>query len=148
MTSLLRLWDLLLQVRHLSFVARTAGRTGWNGRGRGTVEVELAQAAMTFREQGTWKPENSGRAIRFFNVYRWMLAGELLRLEHLRQGEHEPVRLFDLAPAGEQEWRPASPHVCGADCYSAVLLVREDDITLRWSVDGPRKRETIEYRYW
>ncbi len=68
-------------------------------------------------------------------------------LEHLRFGEDHPVYLFDLALAGEREWRSVSPHLCREDCYSAVLIVGDDNIVLRWSVNGPRKQETIEYVY-
>jgi hypothetical protein len=143
-----QLWDRLRQVRSLSFVASSESTTGWNGRGVGTVEVrEVAGGVMTWHEQGTWRPEGGGQDVRFYNVYRWTLSGELLRLEHLRLGEDNPVHLLDLAQAGEREWRPASPHLCRDDCYSAVLLVRDDGIALRWTIDGPRKRETIEYLY-
>jgi hypothetical protein len=38
-------------------------------------------------------------------------------------------------------------HLCRDDCYAAVLLVRDDGIVLRWSIDGPRKQEMIEYVY-
>lgn len=146
--NLEQLWDRLRLVRSLAFVASSESTTGRNGRGVGTVEVrEAGDGAMTFHEQGSWRPEGGERDIRFSNVYRWTLAGDLLRLEHLRFGEASPVHLFDLAQAGEREWRPASPHLCREDCYSAMLFVGDDGITLRWSIDGPRKRETIEYHY-
>jgi hypothetical protein len=145
--SLRQLWDRLRQVRGLSFVASSAGKHGWNGRGVGTVEVrEAGPGVMTFHEQGTWRPEG-GREIRFHNVYRWTLSGDVLRLEHLRFGVDNPVYLFDLTQSGEQEWRSASPHLCREDCYSALLLARDDDVLLRWSIDGPRKQEAIEYVY-
>jgi hypothetical protein len=143
-----QLWDRLRRVRYLSFVARSGTESGWNGRGVGTVEVrESADAAMTFQEQGDWRPEGGERVIRFNNVYRWTRAGGLLRLEHLRFGADNPVYLFDLTQTGEREWRSASPHLCREDCYAAVLLVRDDGIVLRWSIDGPRKQEVIEYLY-
>jgi hypothetical protein len=37
------------------------------------------------------------------HVYRWTLAGDLLRLEYLHFGEADPVHLFDLAQASERE---------------------------------------------
>src|SRR5262249_55405922 len=120
----------------------------WNGRGVGTVEVrETGDGVMTFHELGAWRPEGGERDIRFSNVYRWTLAENLLRLEHFRFGEANSVHLFDLAQAGEREWRPASPELCRDDCYSAALLVRDEGIVLRGSIEGPRKRETIEYLY-
>jgi hypothetical protein len=142
-----QLWARLRQVRSLSFIARSAGTTGWNGTGTGTVDVqETAPGILLFHESGTWLTEH-GKVIRFGNVYRWALAGEGLRLEHLRFGADNPVYLFDLAQTGDLEWRSTSPHLCREDCYSAVLRVEDDRIVLRWSVDGPHKREMIEYVY-
>ena len=142
-----QLWDLLRQVRSLSFVAHSQANTGWNGRGVGTVDVrEAGDGVVIWHEQGTWRGDD-GRESRFGNVYRWKLAGDLLRLEHLRQGEANPVHLLDLAQAGEREWRPVCPHQCRDDRYSAVLVVHDDRILLRWEVTGPRKRESIEYVY-
>jgi hypothetical protein len=147
-TPLQELWNRLLQVRSLSFIASSSGTTGWTGTGVGTVEVRKARTEeMTFHEKGSWRPLGSDKDICFPNVYRWTRAGELRRLEHLRFGEANPVHLFDLAQAGEPEWLPAVPHVCREDFYSAVLIVRADGIVLRWSIDGPRKRELIEYVY-
>jgi hypothetical protein len=45
--------------------------------------------------------------------------------------------------AGKMNRRRFSPE----DCYAAVLLVRDDGLVLRWSIDGPRKQEVIEYVY-
>jgi hypothetical protein len=134
-------------VRSLSFVARSGMPNGWNGTGVGTVVVRLGgNGTMTFTESGTWRPE-VGPQTRFTNVFRWMLAGDVLRLEHLRFGEDRPVYLFDLAPAGDREWRSVSPHLCKEDCYAGVLTICNDNIVLRWSIDGPWKREAIEYVY-
>lgn len=147
MTALEQLWDRLRRLRSLSFVARSGKPNGWNGTGSGTVAVEnVAGGAMTFAEAGVWRAAD-GRETRFSNVFRWTLAGDLLRLEHLRFGVDNPVYLFDLAQTGDREWRSASPHLCREDCYAAVLVVRDDGIVLRWSIDGPRKQETIEYVY-
>jgi hypothetical protein len=146
--SLEHLWAQLGRVRSLSFVACSESKTGWNGEGRGTVEVrKRGEGVMTFHEQGTWRTQRGERQIRFTNVYRWSLIGDLVRLEHLRFGEVSPVHLFDLVQAGDWEWRSVSPHLCGEDCYAAVLLVRDDVVIVRWSIDGPRKKESIEYLY-
>ncbi len=144
-----QLWDRLCLVRSLSFTAQSGANTGWSGGGAGTVQVQVAgHAVMTFHEQGNWRPAASEREIRFTNIFRWTRTGEVLRLEHLRFGEANPVFLFDLAQVSEMEWRSASPHVCSEDCYSAVLLVGVDGIVLKWTIDGPRKKEAIEYHYW
>jgi hypothetical protein len=143
-----QLWDRLRLVRRLSFVARSEGTTGWNGKGAGTVVVGVASdGTLTFTESGTWHSETAGRDIRFSNIYRWTLVGEVVRLEHLRQGVDNPVYLFDLSQTGEQEWCAASPHLCRDDCYSATMVVHDDRIELRWTISGPRKRETIAYVY-
>jgi hypothetical protein len=139
-------WDRLRRVRSLSFVARSGNPAGWNGRGSGTVVVEATGEVLVFSEQGTWRPEG-GRDICFSNVFRWTKGEGRLRLEHLRFGVEHPVYLFDLEPAGDREWRSASPHLCSEDCYTAVMHVRDDSIVLRWSVNGPRKKEEIEYFY-
>jgi hypothetical protein len=147
MTSLGKLWARLRQVRALSFVAQSAAQTGWNGAGSGTVVVQaFGDQVLTFTEAGVWRPEG-GSDIRFRNVFRWTLAGSVVRLEHLRFGAENPVYLFDLEAAGEREWRSASPHLCRKDCYAAHLVVHDDHILVRWFVDGPRKQELIEYRY-
>ncbi len=134
-------------MQSLSFVARSEAGTGWNGSGIGPVVVEAhGDGVLTFSESGIWRPE-VGRHTRFRNVFRWSIIGDTLRLEHLRLGVACPVHLFDLAQTGEGPWRSASPHLCREDCYSAVLLVGEDHLVLRWLIDGPRKQETIEYTY-
>jgi hypothetical protein len=130
-TTLHQLLDLLRRVRHLSFIAHSGAGTGWDGRGVGSVEVrEAGDGVVIWHERGTWRRED-GQESRFSNVYRWTLVGEVLRLEHLRQGEANPVHLLDLAQCGEREWAPVCPH----------------RILLRWEVTGPRKSETIEYEY-
>jgi hypothetical protein len=146
--TLEQLWDRLQRVRSLSFVAHSGAESGWNGEGVGTVEVRaIGEGSMTFHEQGSWRPVGSEREIRFHNFYRWTLSGDLLRLEHLRLGPENPVTLFDLSQVGDREWRSASPHLCRDDCYSAILLIRDGGIVVRWSIEGPRKKEDIEYVY-
>ena len=146
MTPLLELWADLSRVRSLQFVAQSGSATGWKGRGRGSVVVEaFGDDVQTFTESGTWHTE-AGRELRFHNVYRWTRTDPTLRLEHLRFGIDHPVYLFDLAQTGDGEWRSVSPHLCGEDRYSAVLLVG-NSLTLRWEVVGPTKQEVIEYDY-
>lgn len=142
-----QLWRLLGDVRCLAFVAASEAATGWNGCGVGTVVVSGAgDGGMTFHEAGTWRPDAGGE-IRFRNVYRWTVLGDRVRLEHLRFGADHPVYLFDLVPGDDGAWRSDSAHVCGEDCYSAGLWVEDGEVVLRWAIDGPRKRERIEYRY-
>ncbi len=147
MVALDQLWERLGHVRSLSFVASSGKPNGWNGQGTGTVVVLIdGKQTLTFTESGTWRSEG-GRDTRFSNVYRWTVIGETIRLEHLRFGQDRPVNLFDLAQTGEREWRSVSPHLCSEDCYAATMLVLDDRIILRWSIDGPRKQVMIEYVY-
>jgi hypothetical protein len=143
-----RLLDCLRRVVGLRFSARSAGTSGWNGEGVGTVKVETPSSGIViFRESGEWRPTDGG-PLRFSNVYRWSLLGPAsLRLEHLRFGPGQPVRLFELAPESELVWSSIDPHECRDDCYSARLQLEEDGISLRWTIVGPRKREEIAYRY-
>jgi Family of unknown function (DUF6314) len=139
--------DLLIRVQTISFIARSGKPNGWNGQGRGIVETATTTAgAVTFGESGVWRSVD-GNESRFRNTFRWSVIDNLVRLEHLRFGEGNPVHLFDLAQVGEQEWKSASPHLCRDDCYAAVLLILEDCIEVRWSIDGPKKQQAIEYVY-
>jgi hypothetical protein len=134
-------------VKALTFVARSGSPAGWNGKGSGTVEVKSASnGTITYTESGSWRPEG-GCDLRFRNVFRWSKTEDRLCLEHLRFGEAHPVYLFDLVPAEDGQWRSVSPHLCSEDCYAATLLVLNDRVMLRWSIDGPRKQEQVEYTY-
>jgi hypothetical protein len=70
-----------------------------------------------------------------------------LRLEHLRFGADQPVFLFDLRPEADGMFSSTQPHVCQDDCYSARMVISDDEIQLTWTVAGPEKNETIDYRY-
>lgn len=142
------LWGCLERVRWLRIVAHSGRTTGWNGIGVGSVVVESPRATvLTYAETGTWQPA-VGRETRFRNTFRWWLVGpELVRLEHLRFGEDNPVYLFDLAPVTANSWRSVTPHLCREDRYSAELQMREWGLLQRWVITGPRKQERIEYEY-
>lgn len=143
-----QLIEQLRHVRTLRFTARTDASTGWNGIGTGSVSVEVAgPGVVLFHESGIWQP-TAGGDLRFRNVYRWSLvAAQMVRLEHLRFGPTQPVQLFELVPESESIWASANPHVCRDDCYSARLRIGERNISLKWAITGPRKREGIEYNY-
>jgi len=147
--SIGQIWDRLRHVGSLRFTATSTTASGWNGRGEGTVAVEvLGDTVLLFHESGVWWPDG-GHALRFQNVYRWTrLDSGLLRLEHLRFGADHAVHLFDLTQAANGVWEPATPHLCREDCYSASMRVEESNLYLCWSINGPRKHETIEYTYW
>src|ERR1700719_4337478 len=93
-------WTRLISVQELTFEARShaASNTGWNGTGKGVVQVETVEArVILFHERGLWTPEE-GRQSTFSNVFRWTADpdGHFIQLEHLRFGQDHPVYLFDL----------------------------------------------------
>ena len=142
-------WTALRRVRALRFQARSEAGSGWNGVGQGTVAIsEPAAGVVVHHEAGVWRQAGSGRVLRFANVFRWSAVGRSLRLEHLRLGPDNPVRLFDLTPAGAGAWRVTAPHKCRHDRYAASVVVCGRLLRVAWSVDGPRKRESIRYVYW
>jgi hypothetical protein len=143
-----RAWRRLGETGSLEFVACSAnGVRGWNGRGEGTVRVARPDSGcLVFDEGGVFQPE-TGRALRFRNVFRWTLTATGIRLEHLRHGVHRPVYLFTLIPEGVDRWRSDTPHRCAQDRYAAQLDVRENALDMLWTVVGPSKREELRYRY-
>lgn len=150
MASLVEVWSLLRQVQSLRFNASSGATTGWDGIGTGAVIVtEPAVGVVIFDETGAWQPSAPDRpAMRFHNVFRWSKADAALRLEHLRFGADSPVLLFDMALDLDGQWREVSPHQCRDDCYAASLRIEERQLLVAWTVQGPRKRESIQYTYW
>ncbi len=144
-------WNRLLSVQAMTFEARShaATNTGWNGSGSGVVRVETVKVGMIlFHERGAWTPE-SGRQTTFSNVFRWTADtdGRFIRLEHLRFGPDHPVYLFDLAPVDDEALESSEPHVCREDLYAARMEYDEQDIRLKWTINGPKKAENISYTY-
>jgi hypothetical protein len=141
----------LLNVQELTFEARSHAipNTGWNGIGKGSVRAEKLDAGVIlFHEQGTWTPE-VGRQTNFTNVFRWTADNDgcFVRLEHLRFGPDRPVYLFDLVPIDGNVLESSEPHVCREDLYAAKMNFDEQTIRLRWTIDGPKRAETITYTY-
>lgn len=83
----------------------------------------------------------------FRNVFRWTRIEGNIRLEHLRFGTDNPVFLFDMVCQTDGTWRETRPHPCRDDCYSATLRLEEERVLVRWSVNGPKRNETIDYIY-
>lgn len=144
-------WNRLLMVRALEFTARSgaAESTGWAGDGRGVVTVEEAAShVILFHERGTWSAPD-GRETVFTNVFRWTAAADgcSIRLEHLRFGPQQPVYLFELVPAQDGVLKSSEPHVCSEDLYAAQLTHDAQCMQLHWTIKGPKKDESIHYRY-
>jgi hypothetical protein len=145
--SLDELWNLLRDVRCLRYEAHSGAATGWNGVGTGVVIVSEPEAGVVvFEESGIWVSP-SKTEMRFTNVFRWLRANETIRLEHLRFGPDRPVFLFDIAPDENGNWREVSPHQCRDDCYRASLAIEGRQLLVAWSIQGPRKQESIRYAY-
>ena len=143
------IWDRLSSVTCLQFTATSESSTGWNGRGRGLIQVDHPdEHVLLFSESGHWTPEGSGE-IAFRNVFRWTRDPETpsIRLEHLRFGPDNPVFLFDLQPTTPSFWNTVTPHLCGNDTYDAVLHITSDALVMHWIIQGPAKNESLVYRY-
>ena|ERR1043166_4046652 len=148
MDPAMELWSHLRRVTTVKFTSQSQSATGWIGLGSGIVSVESpALNVLLFNESGTWQP-NRGKETRFTNVFRWtQLGAESIRLEHLRFGPEKPVHLFDMGVQVDGTWIPNGPHVCSEDCYVADVMLRENGVSVRWSITGPKKKETIAYEY-
>src|SRR5262249_2238936 len=141
----------LLTVRELTFEARSRAAidTGWNGSGEGEVKVEQVEVGVIlFHERGTWTPPES-RSTKFNNIFRWTAnaEGRFIRLEHLRFGIDRPVYLFDLVPVDAGILVSSEPHVCQEDRYAARMEHDEKSIRLQWTIQGPKKAESVFYTY-
>ena len=155
-----RIWQALGNVSRLEFTARSlTGTTGWNGEGRGRVEVSAENDhTLVFRETGKWNPElDSGksgpghRELDFSNTYRWTLHDPHrgISLSHLRYGRQNPVHLAELVHDRQNRHllKSASPHLCNLDRYTLDLCADSEGLTLRWKIEGPAKNEHLVYRY-
>jgi Family of unknown function (DUF6314) len=146
MQLLLDFWDRLHTISQLTFYARSAEATRWQGKGDGEVVViKENPAILIFKERGTWQSEG-GALMSFSNVFRWTLLERIISLEHLRQGPAYPVFLFNLAPS-DNSLRSAQCHLCKEDTYSAQMHFANPGFYLHWHVLGPKKNEKIDYTY-
>lgn len=140
-------WSHLAQVQILSFRSESRTGIGWSGSGSGRVKVLCPSPdVLVFEESGRWQ-QSGGKELQFSNVFRWTLLADHIRLEHLRFGHDNPVFLFEMAPDEEGNWRDINPHPCRDDCYSATLRTEAEQLLVTWSVNGPKRDETIDYTY-
>lgn len=126
-------------------------RSGWAGRGNGTVKVEThADTSLTFTEWGRFRLEGATESIAFRNVFRWTPRADAIALSHERRGVEAAVQLFELIPTGPgdaADWVAREAHQCAADRYRVRLTPAEAGFDLAWSIEGPRKSERLYYRY-
>ncbi|AOS95929.1 hypothetical protein AUP74_00458 [Microbulbifer aggregans] len=141
------LWSRLAKVTEFSFTAsNSAGSaTDWHGHGRGKVAVSRCGDLLLFEEEAQFT-RSDGRTLPMRNRYRWGRLEDRVRLEHQRR--EDPVLLFELAPVTVHGLRQVTPHLCGADTYTADLLFHGSEIELIWAISGPRKAERLHYHYW
>jgi len=133
----------------LSFSATPGpnSRTGWAGLGEADVRTSGDAGQLRLHEDGQFTPKATGTPVAFRNIYRWVDRGDRLSLWHERFGRDAAVWLFDLAATAPNELTTVDAHVCGDDRYAARLSLTADGFDLRWSITGPRKDETLAYRY-
>lgn len=139
----------LSALRSLRFTATPgrASQTGWAGHGTARIQASTDRDGIRLYERGHFTPAAAGTPIAFENVYRWVEHNDRLSLWHERHGRDAAVWLFDLVAADHNSLVTAAPHPCGADEYDARLTLTADGFDLRWSITGPRKNETLAYRY-
>jgi hypothetical protein len=142
-------WDILSNVKKLTFSAKSKEASGWNGRGKGEVTVTKESAnVLLFHEKGSWHNKQY-QEIDFSNTFRWTLdpPGNTISLEHLRFGASRPVFLFQLAPIGRTSLSSIDSHLCGGDVYFGQVMLDARCLRLNWRVIGPKKNEEIDYFY-
>ncbi len=150
--TLMLAWQKLCQVQTLCFSAKSKSQnltTGWNGLGKGSVEVKKVDAhTLLFQEKGSWTSEDN-KQFAFSNVFRWTLHTHegAIRLEHLRFGIQNPVFLFALVPMDEHTLESLDAHLCKEDSYFGQLRCDKHFIQLNWRIIGPKKNEEIDYLY-
>jgi hypothetical protein len=144
------LWKLLSQVKTLNLQAFSfePEKPVWTGRAAGLVALSKTNPdLLIFSESGEWNFSEKPR-IKFFNVYRWRKAeNEILELSHLRNGLDAPVHLLDFKKDADGNWHSLRPHLCVEDRYAAVLSVKENSISVKWTIDGPAKKQIVECLY-
>jgi len=141
------LWKRMQTVRQVTFQFRS--KKGGKGYGTGSVVLETPRdGQLIYREKGSWQGlENQEFCFR--NSFRWTrnrLDG-MLTLEHLRFGDHNPVFLFHLVPAGGEYLESLHAHLCGQDTYFGQLEIKESVIDLTWRILGPKKNDEVKYSY-
>jgi len=145
------LWRKLPEIQNLSLSAKSKAITftGWNGLGKGTVQVkQVDEGTIHFHEQGQWITQQE-KEMSFSNIFCWRLLKNpgVITLEHLRFGPNHPVFLFTLIPQEENTLESQQPHICKEDSYFGKVRCDDHFIQLNWRVIGPKKNEEIDYLY-
>ncbi|WP_106419899.1 DUF6314 family protein [Salinicola tamaricis] len=148
LTAIIRLQTLLPQVTRFAFTAEAGAgsRTGWSGHGQGSVQAAVNGDEIRFHESGHFTLAGQQPVV-MRNLYCWRLQPERVALAHERRGRDAAVALFDLVAADADTLVSEHHHQCAADAYSARLHLLPEGFDLAWRILGPRKDETLHYRY-
>lgn len=158
MQTLTQLWFLLNRLNKFSFKVNTDNESiaGWQGEGQGlikrrgsvtdeSVEPELAAIVETI-ERGDYHV-SADRKVLMHNQYLWQFQGDHIRLTHLRFGWDKPVFLFDIIENAQGQLITRQSHQCAADNYDASFILQPDSLEMQWRIQGPKKREVLDYIY-
>ncbi len=148
------LWQRLKTISRITFESQSChADQHWRVSGSGKVVVECPDdSRITFSETGSWTAE-SGLSLNFSNRYRWhrTRSDNIIRLQHLRQGETHPVELVEFVPQSDSScdlsWKSRSPHICNDDTYHAEIILKEQALSLKWTISGPAKSEWVHCIY-
>ena len=146
--TLSKFWEKLAEIQSVSLSAHSKAfnPTGWNGLGKGKVNIDSpSPQVLVYHEQGQWISHKN--PLEFKNVFRWSLYKNCIHLEHLRFGPQNPIFLFKLEPTDSMTLESIEPHVCKQDTYFGKVRFDEHFIQLNWRVIGPNKNEEIDYLY-
>lgn len=123
------------------------GRGGFRLTGEGDVVARTdPDGSILISESGAWRGAD-GRGWRFTNAWRWRFDGDQVRLSQERRGPGQAVELVVLVVRAPDRWEAATPHLCGADLYSAKVRLTDDGLVLRWRITGPRKTQLLRAAY-
>ncbi|WP_110665994.1 DUF6314 family protein [Salinicola halophilus] len=149
MTAIIRLTEILTSIERFEFSATPGehSKTGWIGDGYGTVTASRRGDAIHFIESGSFLLRGQSCPVTMGNVYRWRIGERRISLSHERRGVEAAVALFDLVAVGDTRLVSETAHQCGADAYSAEVLLDNAGFDLHWHIAGPRKDERLHYRY-
>jgi hypothetical protein len=121
--------------------SRYESRDGGTATGRFDVStIAEDEATLRMEETGVMRLSD-GTETRAGNRLRWTRTADGIALAHLRAASPTPLLVFGDSGGAH------SPHLCGADVYTARCVLLPDGFLLQWEIRGPRKRDRLEQRY-
>lgn len=157
--TLTQLWFLLNRLNRFSFKVNSDNNsiTGWQGEGQGLIkrrgnvispESDLSEqgAIVETIERGDYYV-SAERKVPMHNQYLWQFNGDHISLTHLRFGWDKAVFMFDIIEDGKGKLVTRQAHQCAADNYDASFELQADSFAMQWRIQGPKKREVLDYIY-